>query len=351
MANQRNAPPGAPHTSGSAAGNSDKASVDFLLNPVGPPDSGQFARRPRRPQQAHQTSPGSSSGAGAPSVPVPTSTYAGPGPPRAHASSQHHHYPHTMYHTAPTHTSSQDHPQPPTTIGPPVLSPRAHFQLQQQQSSGSASASSASAPRYSQHPPPSYSQPPSSSTSVLPRPSSTVRPPPYGVGPSGSSHSSAQPPPAKKPRARNYTCSRCNFKFYTNSDLAKHISSVHDKLKPYGCDICGKKFGEKSNATKQYVTTAPRCLLDMFACRVRVQEPAASAHAPYLSKQRLRDSFNGHRAVRYPFGTSEALLTSFLVVPFAYLFHSVAIRVYMSARRTLVRFAWFSIWAVSSRLC
>lgn len=85
---------------------------------------------------------------------------------------------------------------------------------------------------------------------------------------------------ARKSRPRRFICETCEFAFYTNSDLQKvcwtfhnlavyrgtdmmqwcwlfpcfqHISSVHLQLRPYGCTMCDRTFGEKSNATKQYV--------------------------------------------------------------------------------------------------
>eukprot|EP00171_Calliarthron_tuberculosum_P017718 IDg17718t1 len=34
--------------------------------------------------------------------------------------------------------------------------------------------------------------------------------------------------------------------------MEKHVISVHLRLRPYACDMCDKKFGEKSNLTKQF---------------------------------------------------------------------------------------------------
>lgn len=104
----------------------------------------------------------------------------------------------------------------------------------------------------------------------------------------------------RKKRQRKFVCDTCGFGFYTNSDLQKvcchgtyvdthllsslrmshnsttgplcavypvsfrsfflthisalfiqHVSSVHLLLRPYECSKCDKKFGERSNATKQ----------------------------------------------------------------------------------------------------
>jgi uncharacterized C2H2 Zn-finger protein len=46
----------------------------------------------------------------------------------------------------------------------------------------------------------------------------------------------------------------------TNVILLHFITGrqVHDKLRPYGCPDCDKKFGEKSNATKHYKSVHER---------------------------------------------------------------------------------------------
>jgi len=60
-------------------------------------------------------------------------------------------------------------------------------------------------------------------------------------------------PEVRKPvRTRRFPCAHCGFNFFTNSDLQKHISSVHLQLRPYGCTLCDKRFGEKSNAKKHF---------------------------------------------------------------------------------------------------
>ena len=43
------------------------------------------------------------------------------------------------------------------------------------------------------------------------------------------------------------TCYNCGKSFRDNKDLQLHISAVHEKRKPYECNICYKKFGFPGN--------------------------------------------------------------------------------------------------------
>jgi hypothetical protein len=83
--------------------------------------------------------------------------------------------------------------------------------------------------------------------------SSSLRPPPSPPLPPSSTAVDGGAPRIKKPRERTFICDTCSFGFFTRSDLQKHQSSVHLGLKPYGCPSCPRMFGERSNASKQYV--------------------------------------------------------------------------------------------------
>lgn len=78
---------------------------------------------------------------------------------------------------------------------------------------------------------------------------------PQGESPNGSSSTKNG---VRKKRQRKFICDVCNFGFYTNSDLQKHVSSVHLLLRPYPCTACDKKFGERSNATKHFKSVHER---------------------------------------------------------------------------------------------
>ncbi len=40
-------------------------------------------------------------------------------------------------------------------------------------------------------------------------------------------------------------CKICGHLFTQTGDLAKHILTVHEKKRPFKCEMCGKAFGEK----------------------------------------------------------------------------------------------------------
>ena len=42
-------------------------------------------------------------------------------------------------------------------------------------------------------------------------------------------------------------CEICEVYFSAKSSLKLHISSVHDKQKPYNCQLCNTKFNQKCN--------------------------------------------------------------------------------------------------------
>ena len=49
----------------------------------------------------------------------------------------------------------------------------------------------------------------------------------------------------KKP----FKCDICNFSCYQKRDLKKHIESAHENKKLFRCDICDKTFNQKTNMT------------------------------------------------------------------------------------------------------
>lgn len=43
------------------------------------------------------------------------------------------------------------------------------------------------------------------------------------------------------------TCEICDRKFVNGKTLSKHIKTVHNKIKPFICNVCGKKTARKAS--------------------------------------------------------------------------------------------------------
>ena len=69
-------------------------------------------------------------------------------------------------------------------------------------------------------------------------------------------------PPKKQKRPTNlhgtkneWECEICDGKFFSSSNLKRHVESVHEKKKPFSCEICSKKFGSKYNLNQHIAGT------------------------------------------------------------------------------------------------
>ena len=51
-------------------------------------------------------------------------------------------------------------------------------------------------------------------------------------------------------KLKPYKCNLCGKDFSQTSSLKQHVKSVHDKLKPYKCNKCGKSFSQLGNLKK-----------------------------------------------------------------------------------------------------
>ena len=56
----------------------------------------------------------------------------------------------------------------------------------------------------------------------------------------------------KKEKRRNWQCELCHNRFSRKDHLAKHVSAVHEKIRPFECVQCGQKckFFRQNTITK-----------------------------------------------------------------------------------------------------
>lgn len=56
-------------------------------------------------------------------------------------------------------------------------------------------------------------------------------------------------------------CEICERKFVNGKTLSKHIKTVHNKIKPFICNVCGKKTARKASLIVSHL-----CLQRGFPC-------------------------------------------------------------------------------------
>ena len=49
----------------------------------------------------------------------------------------------------------------------------------------------------------------------------------------------------ERDKQKLHTCEVCNRDYLSKKDLSRHILRVHEKIKPFGCDLCEKTFGDR----------------------------------------------------------------------------------------------------------
>ena len=52
-------------------------------------------------------------------------------------------------------------------------------------------------------------------------------------------------------KKKNYLCPRspCEYASTRKGTLEKHVQAVHDKIKPFTCEVCSQKFNQKAHMT------------------------------------------------------------------------------------------------------
>ncbi|KAH8379277.1 hypothetical protein KR009_003967 [Drosophila setifemur] len=85
----------------------------------------------------------------------------------------------------------------------------------------------------------------------------------------------AAPPPSKKNKYyAEKTCEICNRKFVNGKTLSKHVKTVHNKIKPFICNVCGKKTARKASLIihmRQHTGEKP---LQCGQCKFSTRDPS-----------------------------------------------------------------------------
>ncbi|XP_065360800.1 PR domain zinc finger protein 5 [Calliphora vicina] len=98
-------------------------------------------------------------------------------------------------------------------------------------------------------------------------------------------------PKVSTPRKNKYysekTCEICERKFVNGKTLSKHIKTVHNKIKPFNCNVCGKKTARKASLIihmRQHTGEKP---LSCKSCKFSTRDPSV------LHKHQMRHELAG----------------------------------------------------------
>ncbi|XP_017122027.1 zinc finger protein 583 isoform X1 [Drosophila elegans] len=102
----------------------------------------------------------------------------------------------------------------------------------------------------------------------------------------------APPPAAKKNKYyAEKTCEICNRKFVNGKTLSKHVKTVHNKIKPFICNVCGKKTARKASLIihmRQHTGEKP---LQCGECKFSTRDPSVlHKHRQRHDSQETRSS-------------------------------------------------------------
>ena len=100
------------------------------------------------------------------------------------------------------------------------------------------------------------------------------------------------PPKTTNPSVHSYYhCPHCEKKLKGSSNFYNHIRVVHEKYKPHTCDVCGKKFGTKTNhANHQIAVHTRKC--DSCGSYVAETEPWAEGVTKHTERNILCGNCN-----------------------------------------------------------
>lgn len=111
----------------------------------------------------------------------------------------------------------------------------------------------------------------------------TPAPPPGGNG-SGSGGDSASGGGGRQAKTTGVTCGQCGNGFVKKSNLARHIRTVHDGLRPFMCAEpgCGIRFAHKTHLVRHGKTHLPKV---PYTCTVPGCREGFRKHLPLLEHQ------------------------------------------------------------------
>ncbi|XP_037820855.1 PR domain zinc finger protein 5 [Lucilia sericata] len=95
------------------------------------------------------------------------------------------------------------------------------------------------------------------------------------------------PTPRKNKYYSEKTCEICERKFVNGKTLSKHIKTVHNKIKPFNCNVCGKKTARKASLIihmRQHTGEKP---LACKSCKFSTRDPSV------LHKHQMRHELAG----------------------------------------------------------